>query len=432
MATPALDLSEGVATEGHPYSMKLERREFMVMSAPAVASAALFNAPSQAQRPLPKSEYDYVDWSWDTWRRITGTTRPRVTGEHSGKAELIDLLTHDSQKVATPNAWQRRCEATKNLLQVFLGNPPNHKPPLAAKITEETTHDTHILRKLVYQTEPGEFVPSYLLVPKNLRGKAPAVICPHQTTQEGKREPAGLAGNPQLHTALHLVQRGFVTFTYDALCFGERHDPASGHYGDAIPFYRKHPRWSLLGKMVWDLSRAIDYLQTLDFVDSTRVGSTGHSHGGITTIFAMAFDSRIRAGASNCGFDTFRIDGNTWRWSHATALMPKLGFYVSSRYVNMDQYRAVPDSEVIETPFDMHEVLSLIAPRPFLLSTSDEDFVFPNAGWSARHSLKRLEPVYALLGAPERLGSYFFKGGHSLTPEAAQTMYNWLERWLKK
>lgn len=413
--------------------MKLERREFLELSGAAAAGAALFNAPSlRAQKRLPKSEYDYVDWSWERWRRITRTIRPRVTSDQSGKAELVDLLTSGARKIATRAAWQERCDATKNLLQVFLGSPPKTKPPLVVRIDGETPHATHTLRKLVYQTEPGEFVPSYLLIPKNLRGKMPAVICPHQTTQEGKREPAGLAGNPQLHTALHLVQKGFVTFTYDALCFGERHDPTSGHYGDAIPFYRRRPRWSLLGKMVWDFSRAIDYLETLEFVDASRIGSVGHSHGGITTIFAMALDQRIHAGGSNCGFDTFRIDGNTWRWSHATALMPKLGFYVSSRHLNMDQYRAVPDSAVIETPFDLHEVLSLIAPRRFFLSTSDEDFVFPNAGWSARQSLKRLAPVYELLGAPDQLGSYFFKGGHNLAPEAAQAMYDWLERSLRR
>jgi hypothetical protein len=227
------------------------------------------------------------------------------------------------------------------------------------------------------------------------------------------------------------VQRGFVTFTYDAICFGERHDPASGHYGDAIPFYRKHPRWSLLGKMIWDLGRVIDYLQTLDFVDASRIGSVGHSHGGITTLFAMAFDERIKVGASNCGFDTFRIDGNTWRWSHATALMPLLGFYVSNPSLNMDFYRAVPDSEVIHTPFDMHEVLSLIAPRPLFLSTSDEDFVFPNGGWSARRALARIKPVYELLGANEQLASSFFSGGHNFPSEASSSAYAWLERWLR-
>ena len=413
-------------------NLKSGRREFMGLAGLAVAGAAWSGAPPvTAQRPLPKSEYDYVDWSWDKWRRITGAVRPRVTGEQAGKAELVDLLAVGREKIMTPRAWQTRREEIKKRLNVFLGEGPKSRPPLAAKITEETARDGYILRKLVFQTESDEFVPSYLLVPENLRGKAPAIICPHQTTQAGKKEPAGLAGNPQLQTALHLVRRGFVTFTYDAICFGERHDPSSGHYGDAIPFYRGHPRWSLLGKMVWDLGRAVDYLETLDFVDSSRVGSAGHSHGGITTLFAMAFDERIKAGVSNCGFDTFRVDGNTWRWSHATALMPRLGFYVSSPYVNMDHYRAVPDSEVIRTPFDMHELVALIAPRLLFLSTSDEDFVFPNAGWSARLALARIGPVYELLDAGGRVEGHFFRGGHSFPEDVSRRAYDWLERWLK-
>jgi glucuronyl esterase-like protein len=412
--------------------VKIQRREFLALSGTAALTAAVSDVSLiRAQRALPKSEFDYVDWSWEQWRRITGESRLRIEGEQTGKAELVDLLAYGNEKITTSQAWATRREDIKRLLSVFLGEPPKSKPPLAARITEETIHDSHILQKIGFDSEPGESVPALLLRPKNLRGKAPVVLCPHQTTQAGKREPAGLAGNPQLHSALHLVQRGFVTLTYDAICFGERHEAASGHYGDAIPFYRKHPRWSLLGKMIWDLSRAIDYIETLDFVDATRIGSVGHSHGGITTLFAMAFDERIKAGASNCGFDTFRIDGNTWRWSRATALLPRLGFYISNPALTMDFYRAVPDSEVIQTPFEMHEVLALVAPRPLFLSTSDEDFVFPNGGWSSRRALARVKPVYKLLGSEERLSSYFFDGGHNFPGDASSNAYAWLDRWLK-
>ena len=97
----------------------------------------------------------------------------------------------------------------------------------------------------------------------------------------------------------------------------------------------------------------------------------------------------------------------------------------------MDFYRAVPDAEVIQTPFDMHEMLALIAPRPIFLSTSDEDFVFPNGGWSARRALARIKPVYELLGAQESVSSYFFSGGHNFTSDASNNAYAWLERWLK-
>ena len=412
--------------------MKMERRKFFELAGVAFTALTVQGQGKKpARRPIPKSEYDYVDWSWERWRAITNAARPRLSTAQSGQAELSDLLARGKGRIDSPQEWRNRREEIKRVLLEFLGEAPRSKPPLAARVVEETSRAGHLLRKLAFQTEPGEFVPAYLLIPKNLKGRAPVVLCPHQTTQAGMKEPAGLAGNPQLQTALHLVERGFVTLTYDALCFGERHDPASGHYGDAIPFYRKHPRWSLMGKMVWDLQRALDYLETLDFVDPNRVASIGHSHGGYTTLFGMAFDERIKAGVSNCGFDTFRIDGNTFRWSKATALLPKLGFYATNPRLNMEVYRAVPDSGVMDVPFDMHQLLALSAPRPLLLSTSDEDFVFPNGGWSARRALERVKPVYELLGARDNISGYFFSGGHNFTAEASANAYGWLERRLK-
>ena len=409
----------------------MERRHFLELTGGALAATSMTVAQAKAQRALPKSEFDYVDWRWERWRQITRATRPIVASEQTGKSELADLLTRSGAKVTRPEEWKSQRDTLKSIMNVFLGVPPKSKPTAESKVIEETDRGSHKLRKLLYQTETGEFVPAYLLIPRNISARAPAVVCPHQTTQAGKKEPAGLAGNPQLHTALHLVERGFVTFTYDALCFGERHDASTGHYGDAIPFYRKHPRWSLMGKMIWDLSRAIDYLQTLEFVDASRIASIGHSHGGYTTLCAMAFDERIRVGVSNCGFDTFRIDGNTWRWSRATPLLPLLGFYVTSPHLTMDSYRGVPDSGVVNVPFDLHQLLGLIAPRPLLLSTSDEDFVFPNGGWSARRALARLEPVYQLLGAPNRLSSYFFSSGHNFPADASANAYDWLDRQLR-
>jgi dienelactone hydrolase len=412
-------------------SQIMQRRNFMQLTGGALASMTLPADPVIAQRAVPKSEYDYVDWSWERWRAITRASRPTIVTEQTGKAELTDILIRSGEKITTTEQWKLQREALKGVLEVFLGKPPKTKPVAEARIIEETIGDNHTIRRLLYQTEPREFVPALLLIPRNTSGRAPVVICPHQTTQAGKREPSGLVGNPQLHTALHLVKRGYVTFTYDALCFGERHDSATGHYGDAIPFYRKHPHWSVMGKMMWDFSRAIDYLQSLDFVDSTRIGSIGHSHGGYSTLFAMAFDDRIVAGVSNCGFDTFRIDGNTWRWSRATPLLPLLGFYVTSPHLNMDFYRAVPDSGVVNVPFDLHQLLALIAPRALLLSTSDDDFVFPNGGWSARRALARVEPLYDLLGAQKRVSAHFFKGGHNFPADVSAIAYDWLDRQLR-
>lgn len=406
------------------------RRELFRMAAGLAMAPAAMSASRQT-RPLPKSEFDYVDWSWARWRAISGQARPSISTPQAGHAELLDLI--DPVGGAMPAAWTDRQRTIRATLGVFFGEPPAAAAPFASEVLEEVAEASHVRRRVRFRAGTGEWIPAYLLVPRRSRPGAPmpAVLCPHQTTQEGKREPAGIAGNPEQATARHLVERGFVTLTWDAICFGERHDPASGHYGDAIPFYSAHPGWSLMAKMIADLSRAVDYLSTLDFVDRLRIGCTGHSHGGITTIFSMALEPRLAAGASNCGFDTFRIDGNVWRWSHATALIPRLGFYASSPYLSMDRYRAVPDSEVIQVPFDLHEVLALAAPRPLLLSTSDDDFVFPNAGWSVRRSLPRVKAVYTALGAPDHVRATFFSGGHRLPPAVAREMYGWLERTLR-
>ncbi len=403
----------------------MNRREFL-----EIPGLALAHAPfSRPQRPLPRSEFDYVDWAWLRWREMTGESRPSPPSDQTGQADLVDL--GDRLPSLTEQAWQPRRAAYRRILDVFLGAPPSNRTALNSTVVDETRVGNVVRRTVEYEVEPGERISAYLLLPANPRGLAPAVVCPHQTTQAGKKEPAGLAGNPELHIAVHLAERGYVTLTYDALCFGDRHDRASGHYGDAIPFYRRAREWSLLGKMVWDLSRGVDYLETLEFVDPRRIGSIGHSHGGITTLWGMAMDERIRAGVSSCGYDTFRLDGNTFRWSHATALLPRLGFYVTSRYITMDRYRAMPDSEVINVPFDQHMMLALIAPRPLLLSTSDDDFVFPNSGWSVRRSLARVRPIYEALGASGRLDAYFFSGGHSFPGHASAHAYAWLDRWLR-
>jgi dienelactone hydrolase len=352
----------------------------------------------------------YVGWSWERWREITREQRPRITSEQSGKASLVP-----------PPA--SRAEI-RRVLDVFVGQGPSSPPPLEPRTDSETKLDGGILRRRIrFQAEPGEFVPAYLFLPPRAGG-LPAIVCPHQTVQEGKDEPAGIRGNPRLAIALALARRGFVTLTYDAACFGERHDPDSGHYGDAIPFYRRHPTWSMMGKMAWDLSRAVDYLRAQPFVDPERIGSIGHSHGGYTTWFAMAYDQRIAAGVSSCGYDTIRYDGNPYRWSHATALLPRLGFYITSPHISIKNYVGVPDSETVEVPFDTHWFLALVAPRPLLLTASDDDHIFPNAGWSLRKTEERLRPVY------ERLETLYFHGGHGFPPENEARAFAFLEKWL--
>jgi dipeptidyl aminopeptidase/acylaminoacyl peptidase len=54
-------------------------------------------------------------------------------------------------------------------------------------------------------------------------------------------------------------------------------------------------------KEVVDLLAAMDYVQTLDYVDSSRLGIGGWSYGGILTNYTIASDGRFKAAISGAG-----------------------------------------------------------------------------------------------------------------------------------
>ncbi|MCK5845190.1 MAG: acetylxylan esterase, partial [Victivallales bacterium] len=166
--------------------------------------------------------------------------------------------------------------------------------------------------------------------PKNRSGKIPAALCLTPTTAIGKEQTIG-NGITELDAdrtyALHLVERGYATFTFDWDASGTRQYPGLEPF-DNGPFYEKHPNWSAVGKNIWDIGKALDYLCSLDEVDSSRIASIGHSQGGGGTIYAMAMDERIKVGVSSCGGFPIRMDRNPYHearnrwWIGRPALRP--------------------------------------------------------------------------------------------------------------
>src|SRR6185295_17622953 len=88
--------------------------------------------------------------------------------------------------------------------------PPRSGRPLDLTRFEklETPHFTRTY--VTFAGDDDDYVPAYLLVPKALRGPAPAMLCLHQTTRIGKGEPAGIGGIPDLRYAQELAERGYV------------------------------------------------------------------------------------------------------------------------------------------------------------------------------------------------------------------------------
>src|SRR5437870_9253505 len=97
-----------------------------------------------------------------------------------------------------------------------------------------------------------------------------------------------------MHIAAHVAERGYVTLAPDY--------PTQGEY--QVDVYKLGYQSGSM-KAIWNNMRAIDLLQSLPEVDAERIGCIGHSLGGHNTMFTAAFDTRIKALVSNCGFTSF-------------------------------------------------------------------------------------------------------------------------------
>ena len=61
--------------------------------------------------------------------------------------------------------------------------------------------------------------------------------------------------------------------------------------------------------------RLVDYLETRDDVDKSRIGLFGVSKGGIETYLAAAVDERIAAAVPCIGLESFKwaVENNSWQ-----------------------------------------------------------------------------------------------------------------------
>jgi len=147
----------------------------------------------------------------------------------------------------------------------------------------------------------------------------------------------------------------------------------------------------------------VDFPESPPFVDAQRIGCIGHSLGDKEVLFAMAFEPRYRAGVFNEGGIGLQMSNWTDPWYLTEKMKP-----------------FIPDLE-------NHQVLALIAPRPFLLLGGDSA-----DGHASVPFVEAARPVYQLLGAGDRLQFVNHKGKHTFPDRARERAYRWLDRWLER
>lgn len=130
-----------------------------------------------------------------------------------------------NHKSMTVDDWQKRKKFLQQQIIRLLGGFPKKRMPLCPRTVESVDEGSFIREKVVYETEPGEIVPAFLLIPKKRKGRTPAVFCHHQHGGQfhiGKSEALGRAGHPDQAYARELAEHGYIAFAPDAKCFEER------------------------------------------------------------------------------------------------------------------------------------------------------------------------------------------------------------------
>jgi dienelactone hydrolase len=315
----------------------------------------------------------------------------------------------------TQEEWRKLRAERLDRLQDWCGAIPQ-RGDLAVEEIWRREFWQHTEIKLTYEGEPGERIPAYLLIPRKGPGPpSPAIFAAHQCSCEcdiGKEQVVGKCVDlPDQAYGLELVREGFVVLAPDANKVGERYDPAlrepwqtafeeikdqsacctapGGSWGPI--------RW----KRVFDVMRGLDFLCRHERVDADRIGMIGHSLGADTILWAMPLEPRIRAAAISGG-------------------------------------GLVDHGSPYGLPYE--EILSLLAPRPFLEVTGHRDFTNcrsddPSLSTDERMKKKRdahaqAAETYRLCEAQEALSRFEFDGDHCFPKEGRQAAYSWLKRWL--
>lgn len=302
-----------------------------------------------------------------------------------------------------PEQWQQFRER----LLACLGGPFPEGGPLNPRLVERWQGDGYAIEQVIYETEPGDFVPAYVLVPQGVDGDhpAPAVVCLHQHNGQwaiGKSEPAGISGDPMHHTGKWLAQHGYVVLCPDAVCFEQRRGRRQENFQYEHYLFCKYllQGKSLIWKVILDVRRAVDYLAGRPEVDAGRIGAYGHSMGSTHAFMAAPWEPRLRAVVCNCCLPTYH------------AILRDEILHCFSNYVpGLLQYG------------DVGDIVGLAAPRAMLFNAGTRDNGSPID--EVRRAVARAREAYEEAGAPHAIRLFEEDAGHVFSPAMRAETLSW-------
>ena len=327
--------------------------------------------------------------------------------------------------------WEKRAERVRRQILISQGLwPMPAKTPLNAVLHGKIDRGDHTVEKVIFESAPGFFVTGNLYRPKNITGKAPAVMFAHghwtnarlseSTDAELRRELAEgeerfeQGGRSRFQSmCVQLARMGCVVWQWDMLSdsdsvqfskqlvhgFAKQRPEMNTveNWGLYSPQAEAHLQ-SIMGLHTLNSIRSLDFLLSLPEVDPERVAITGASGGGTQTMLLAAVDPRVALSFPAVMVSTAMQGGCTCE--NASLLRINTG--------NV-------------------EFAGLFAPKPQGMTTAND--------WTKEMSTKgfpELKKLYGLLGAPNNVmlkrGEHF---PHNYNAVSRGAFYTWLNRHFK-
>ncbi|MEI8016603.1 MAG: acetylxylan esterase [Schlesneria sp.] len=309
-------------------------------------------------------------------------------------------LRKDDRPPASFEEWKRqRVILRENLLKAW-GGFPETPCDLEPRILGGFQRDGYRVEKLIFRTRPGVWMTANAYVPDQ-SGKHSAILHVHGHWAGAKQDPVVQT------RCIGCAKLGFFVLCVDAFGAGERGigKQLGEYHGEMTAATLLPVGLPLSGMQVYENMRAVDYLRTRPEVDPDRIGITGASGGGNQSMYAGAFDERIRCVVPTCSVGTYQA-------------------YLST---------ACCMCEVVPGALRFTEegnVLGLAADRGLMVTSATKDayqFSVPEA----RKSFARVESIANLFKATS-VKHTIIESGHDYNQPMREAMYGWMTKQLKQ
>ena len=274
--------------------------------------------------------------------------------------KLPPILTADT----TAQNWPQR---RKELLEIFAREEYGFSPPPPPYVEAEITHREqgkswagkaeHSEVALKFPTPKGDFsFPVDFVVPYGDR-QSPLIIYISFT-----KYPIGQYGPIE-----EIVDGGYAMAIF---CYEDvTKDEDDGFTSGLAAMYDRTgggADWGKIAMWAWAASRVMDYAQALEQIDRNRIICVGHSRLGKTALWCGVQDERFASAVSNDSGCSGAAITRDKKGERVKAITKNFPFWFCENYQKYIE-------KEYEMPFDQHELIALLAPRPVYVASASED-----------------------------------------------------------